>query len=231
MMPVEVAAETARTLKKGKNPGKAAGMGPDRERVRSHEFVGGNFTIPALLGHGKHAEIAKKRIQSAAQLEVLLPEGATRGNIAVVRVKVSNVGAGHNLPTSLTEVREMWLDVAVKDAAGKEVFRSGALDAKGDVDPEAVIYRAVAVDDKGHHTYKPWEISHFESVKTIPAKGNSVERYVFQVPADAAGPLAVSATLRYRSFPQALANQLLGKDAPVLPVVDMAVAAAPLAVK
>jgi len=27
--------------------------------------------------------------------------------------------------------------------------------------------------------------------------------------------------LRYRSYPQSVANLLLGKDAPVLPIVDM----------
>ena len=31
----------------------------------------------------------------------------------------------------------------------------------------------------------------------------------------------IKAVLRYRSFPQSLANFLLGEDAPTLPVVDM----------
>jgi hypothetical protein len=35
------------------------------------------------------------------------------------------------------------------------------------------------------------------------------------------GSIAIKAVLRYRSYPQSVANLLLGKDAPVLPIVDM----------
>jgi len=135
---------------------------------------------------------------------------------------VTNVGAGHNLPTSLTEVREMWLDVAVTDAKGKEVYRSGAIGPKGEVDPDAVMYHAVAVDKDGHHTVKPWEIARFESIHTIPPKGVDVSSYAFLVPPGTKGKLTVTALLRYRSFSQGVANLLLGAKAPVVPVVDMA---------
>jgi hypothetical protein len=231
MMPVEKAREVARTMKPQKNPGKASSMGPERDQVFSHEFVGANFTVPTLLGHRQTSDIATRRLQSAAELVVEAPASAKPGEVATVKVRVTNVGAGHNLPTSLTEVREMWLDVTVRDATGAEVYRSGALAANGDLDPDAAVFMAHGVDSAGHHTVKPWELSHFEWVTTIPPKGYALESYRFLVPAKAAGPLAVTAVLRYRSYPQAVANLLLGKDAPVLPVVDMASATAPLAVK
>jgi hypothetical protein len=109
----------------------------------------------------------------------------------------------------------------VTDADGKQVFRSGDLDDKGDLKEEARIFNAYAVDKDGKHTVKPWEIVRFEYVKTIPPKGSTTETYSFLVPADARLPLDIKAVLRYRSYPQSVANLLLGKDAPVLPIVDM----------
>jgi hypothetical protein len=115
----------------------------------------------------------------------------------------------------------MWLEVVVSDANGNKLLHSGNLDDEGTIDPKATIFNARAVDTKGKHTYKPWEINRFEYNNTIPPKGSSTVDYTFLVPVGVNGPLKVSATLRYRSYPQSLANQLLGKDAITLPIVDM----------
>jgi hypothetical protein len=123
MMPVDMAAEAARTLKKQSNPGKSTFMGPQRENIRTHEFVGANFTVPELLGNKEHAELARRRLQSAADISIDTPKSVQPGTMGKLSVKVTNIGAGHNLPTSLTEVRQMWLDVQVVDADGKEVYR------------------------------------------------------------------------------------------------------------
>ncbi len=223
MMPVEKAVEAARTMKRPLNPGKAAGNGPEREKVFTHRFVGANFTVPALMGENEHAQIAVARLKSAAAVEVLAPAVAAKaGDLVRFKVKVVNLGAGHNLPTSLTEVRQMWLDVAAADGAGNVLYRSGALDGKGEVDPEAVMFHAVAVDKDGHHTFKPWEIARFEESRTIPPKGSDTSSYAFLVPGGTRGKLTITAVLRYRSFSQALADLLLGEKAPTLPVTDMA---------
>ena len=222
MMPVEKAIEVARTLERPTHSGKASVMGPERDQVYSHEFVGANSTVTSLLGSGGHAEKAKKRLQNAAELEIIAPETANRGEMVTVKVKVTNVGAGHHLPTSLTEVRQMWLDVSAKDASGVEIFRSGALDSEGTIDKEAVIFNAQAVSEEGYHTVKPWEIARFEYNHTIPPKGSATERYTLLIPPHAKEPLAIEATLRYRSYPQSVANMLLGAEAMTLPIVDMA---------
>ena len=120
-------------------------------------------------------------------------------------------------------MRQVWVEVVAR-AGDKEVFHSGALDAAGTVDPEAAMFHALAVDKDGHHTSKPWEIVRFESNTSIPPKGSATPSYSFQVPADAKGPLSVTATLRYRSFDQGLANLLLGAAAPKVPVIEMVAA-------
>jgi hypothetical protein len=223
MMPVEKAIEAARTLVRPVNPGQPCITGPKREQMFTHEFVGANAVVTELLGAKQHAAIAVQRLQSAASIALELPESAAAGKLVTVKVRVRNETAGHNLPTSLTDVRQVWVEL-VALAAGKEVYRSGALDAAGSVDPEATMFHAHAVDKDGHHTTKPWEIVRFESNTTIPPKGAATARYVFELPADARGPLAVTATLHYRSYDQSLANALLGAGAPTIPVIDMVAA-------
>ena len=231
MVPVAQAIETARTLKKQHNPGKPCIMGPARDQVYTHEFVGGNCTLTALLGSPQHAEIAKKRLQSAAELSLTVPDAPQSGNLATVEVKVTNAGAGHNLPTSLTEVREMWVEMVVTGAHGAPLYQSGKVDREGTIDPNAKIFHAKSVNAKGEPTYKPWEITRFEYNHTIPPKGSTSLEYTFLVPATENGPLTVRATLRYRSYPQALANLLLGKNTFSLPIVDMAQKEATVKVK
>ena len=230
MMPVEKAIEAARTLKRPVNPGRAAVGGPQRENVFTHEFVGANAAVTELLGAKNHAAIAVKRLQNAASLALELPEKAAKGGIVKFKVRVRNETAGHNLPTSLTDVRQVWLEVVVK-AGDAVVLHSGALDAEGTVDPDAMMFHAHAVDKEGHHTVKPWEIVRFEANTTIPPKGSTAVPYSLQVPAAAQGPLSVQATLRYRSADQKLANHLLGAGAPKLPVIDMVAAGGQIVVE
>lgn len=230
MMPVEKAIEAARTLVRPVNPGQPCITGPKREQMFTHEFVGANAVVTELLGAKRHAAIAVQRLQGAASIALELPESAAAGRLVTVKVRVRNETAGHNLPTSLTDVRQVWVEL-VAQAGGKEVYRSGALDAAGSVDPEATMFHAHAVDKDGHHTTKPWEIVRFESNTTIPPKGSATARYVFDLPADARGPLAVTATLHYRSYDQSLANVLLGAGAPTIPVIDMVAARGEIAIR
>lgn len=220
MVPVEVAVETAKTLKKpDKLPGQPCITGPKRDYMYTHEFVGGNAVITKLMGSDKHSEMAIKRLQNAAALEVKFDD-IKKGKMGELKVKVINETAGHNLPTSLTEVREMWLEVYIKDEKGNVVFSSGVIDKDGNVDEKAESFNASAVDEKGHHTVKPWEIARFEYVNTIPPKGHKTVKYNFIVP-QKAKKLTAEVKLNYRSYPQKVANALLGQSAPKIPVIVM----------
>jgi hypothetical protein len=139
-----------------------------------------------------------------------------------LKVKVTNERAGHHLPTSLTEVRQVWLEVVVKDEEGKELLRSGTLDAYNKLPAETVIFNAHAVDENGQDTQLPWEIVRFVDVNTIPPKGYKYGKYYFNLHGNAS-KFTVTARLHYRSFSQSLADLLLGKDAVKVPSVEMAV--------
>ena len=114
---------------------------PDRKEYR-HFFNGANYLIYYLAsgafkkaGDDKKAailkekyEMAVKRLQSAADLEV--HPIYREGKLAEVKVRVKNIRAGHNLPTSLTHVRQMWLEITAKDDKGNVFMTNGTIDAK-----------------------------------------------------------------------------------------------------
>ena len=205
------------------NPGSAASMGPKREHIWTHNIVGANASMAALFGFKSHSEAALKRLKSAATLEILTPSQAREGEMATVRVKVSNVGAGHFLPTGLTESREMWLELIVTGPGGEKLLHSGRIDEKGDIDPEAILYHTVFANAMGEPVgARVWEADHLLWDHRIPPLGYSLERFSFAVPAGFKGKCQVEARLLYRSFPQALVNLLLGEKAPSWPIYEMA---------
>jgi hypothetical protein len=115
---------------------------PDRKEYR-HYFNGANYLLQYLAaGAMKKAgkpevaenimekyEMAVTRLKSAADLEI--NPVYRDGKLAEVRVRVKNIRAGHNLPTSLTNVRQMWLEVTAKDEKGNVVYSSGTIGADG----------------------------------------------------------------------------------------------------
>lgn len=204
------------------NPGVVAARGPERDHWYTHYGVGGNAPLPGILGSEKHEELAIERLKSAATVEVTTPEDAAAGEDVSIDVIVTNTGAGHKIPTGLTEVREAWLDVKVTDSAGASIFRSGALDAHGIIDPDAAIFHNVIGDSDGNPTMKVWEAESILKDTRIPPKESVTETYRFTVPADAKTPVTVSASLNYRTASQEFIDKLFGAGQISVPVIEMA---------
>jgi hypothetical protein len=207
--------------KRPDNPGKACVMGPERTHIWTHYFVGANAIITKILGSEMHAQMAIERLQNAADLELIKNSSYKKNQLSYVRVKVINSGAGHYLPTGLTEVRQMWLDVKISDARGKILLRSGDIDEKGNIDKDAVVYHTKLGNEQG----EVLNVALADRVlfdHRIPPKGYMIESYAFYIPNDAVSPLSVEANLKYRSVSQGLARMLLGEKAPEIPVIDMA---------
>jgi Cytochrome c554 and c-prime len=197
--------------------------GKKRPHIWQHYFVGGNLAVTALLGHHPQARMASDRLSHAVTVEFTGTEKPRPGKLYRMPVRVTNSGAGHYLPTGLTFVREMWLDVTVKDSDGSVIFRSGDLDEKGNIKPGAVIYHSIL--GKGGQAIKPTlflpEATQVLYDHRIAPLGYDLEEFVFEIPRAAKGPLSYRVEMRYRSAPQSLIDGLLGKDAPKLPVFDM----------
>lgn len=208
------------------NPGFAAAKhvgGIERPHIWTHYFVGGtSLVLGPPVQEPERQKMAEDRLKNAAKVEVIVPSSAKPGDLVRFRVIVENIGAGHYIPTGLTEVRQVWLEVVVTDANGKKVYHSGYLDENGHLEEDTVIYHTIFGNEKGQPTHKIWEADHVISDYRIPPKGQRVERYAFLVPGDAKLPLQIKAVLHYRSAPQWLAVELVGDNAPTIPIVDMA---------
>jgi Cytochrome c554 and c-prime len=206
-----------------KNPGKATPFSKEREHIFTHWFVGANVMVPTMLGSPTHADIARENLQASATIEFLPPPAQVRPDDSVtMAVRVTNVGAGHKLPTGFPEGREMWVDFKVADASGKEVYRLGAV-KDGRTEPGTRSFKVTMADDAGNIIeLELWKATHVVFDTRLLPKGSADLVYRFKVPADARGPLTVTVDLNYWSFPQYLIEILLGEQAPPSPVIKIA---------
>ncbi len=209
------------------NPGRAAAGAPIREHIYTHYFVGGNAMLPGLLGSPEHERLAEERLRSAARVDIEDIEIINNETVNM-NVRVSNTGAGHKIPTGLTEARQIWLEVEVRDKEGNPVFSSGKMDEGGYVDQNAVIFHTVFGDSNGNPTEKVWLAEKILTDNRIPPKGYSMENYNFNIPQNARGPITIHVKLNYMSASQELSDLLFEKGRVKPPVVVMASANATL---
>jgi hypothetical protein len=112
--------------------------------VHDHTFVGVDYPLDEVKKRDPHRPNREKLLRGAAKLE-LDPSGvAAVGGTVSFKVNITNVGAGHNLPTGFAFARQMWLEVVVTDPSGAVVGSSGRL-ATNDSD----LCDASTMDDVG----------------------------------------------------------------------------------
>ncbi|NIQ97829.1 MAG: cytochrome C [Desulfuromonadales bacterium] len=227
---------------------------PKRQEYR-HYFNGANYLLYFLAksaaqkaGDEKLAEnldhkyrMAVARLQAAAELE--LTPVYRDGALNELKVRVKNRRAGHNLPTSLTNVRQMWLEVTMRDGDGELLLTSGILNEKGGLPEQTRLFNSEGMGDNFHFAIDPWEVTSFSRHETIPPRG--YKDVYYGVPASDGEEVRVEVRLRYRQADQKVAEKLLAavpadidlekiyglKDVPALPVVDMVTSSATLPVE
>lgn len=211
-----------------------------------HYFNGANYLLSYLgaaaariAGDQKLAkslmaqyEMAIERLKSAADVE-LLPVYRD-GKIAEIKVRVKNLRAGHNLPTSLTNIREMWLELTATDEKGNILLSTGTVTASGALAEDARIFNSEGMGKDFHFAVDPWVVTSFMKHDTIPPRGYKDVYYGISTPADITS-MQIKVKLRYRQADQKTAEALLAavpKDidlkmlygldkVPQLPIVDM----------
>jgi hypothetical protein len=220
---------------------------PERKEYQ-HFFNGANYLLYYLAegaarkaGDEKKAailknkyEMAVKRLQSAADIEI--SPIYRSGRLAEVKVRVKNIRAGHNLPTSLTNIRQMWLEVTAKDEKGNVIMTSGIIDAQGHLHKNARVFNSAGMGNDFHFAVDPWVITSFSRNDTIPPRGYKDVYYGLSAP-PGVNKITFETRLRYRQADQGIAEKLLGAvptsinieeiygltKVPALPVIDMVV--------
>lgn len=217
---------------------------PERHEYR-HYFNGANYLLYYLAAGaatkaGDEAlaanimnkyEMAVGRLQSAADLEVT--PVYNNSQLAEVKVRVKNIRAGHNLPTSLTNIRQLWLEITATDEKGQVVMTSGAVDADGRLPENTRLFNSDGMGSDFHFAVDPWVITAFSRHDTIPPKGHKDVYY--GINAGTSPVVKLDVKLRYRQADQKIAEKLLANvpedidlnatygltEVPPLPVVDM----------
>lgn len=222
-----------------------------------HRWPGGNTAIPAHYGWPEQIEATSRLLRSGAVTVDLfalrspaaagappapggalapLGKGGARaaliaGREAEVDVVVANQGVGHSFPAELRDIFEAWLELAVTDAAGRTVYRSGAVRPDGTLEASAHAYRAVPIDDHGKpiERHDIWNSRVTALDRSIPAGRADLARFRFLVPADARAPLTLTAKLHYRRFNRRFTDWVASQSPPETPpaalptpVVEMA---------
>ena len=208
-----------------------------------HTFVGSNYLmtetalgsnlfflrggiIPGMSAK-RYLEVIEKQkaethrlLKSAARLEIRSAQlGA--GKKGLVSVAVMNVGAGHNLPTGVSDQKYMWLELDVKDAKDRKLHHSGWFDAKrGEHDPKSVTWMERFWDEQGkqikdHLTFNTAAIDLTRAL--VPPRGEDVVDYAIEAPGDVEGPISIQAKLWYRVALQDLVHNVLRADIVVPP--------------
>jgi hypothetical protein len=182
----------------GPSKGVAAAGAPERDNIYRMTFVGGQVALGP-------SDLATARLKSAATVEMELAEIVAPGEETSLTVTITNSGAGHYLPTGLTEVRQMWLEVSAVDSAGtKTVIGEHKFGTE-------------LKDDKGNHPVELWDATGVYSDDRIPPQKSVTDSYTFKMPAGAEKSDVVAA-LYYKSAPDELAEKAKVEN----PVTEMA---------
>jgi hypothetical protein len=146
------------------------------------------------------------------------------GENVTLNVSVASVNIGHHFPAGTVDLNEPWIEVIVADSSGKQIYASGLIDEKNQVDRTSRFYLSIPVDRQGKRV---WRHDLFrlvgESYSNLIDPGMSdIAEYEFAIPAWAEGPLTAHAKLRYRKFNHDYTSWALEDDTVRLPIVDMA---------
>jgi hypothetical protein len=198
------------------NPGSAAEESVERPHIFTHYFVGGNTAVPGEFGARDKQQMAEARLQNAARI-TLNTDGLAKKQF---EVGVTNSGAGHSIPTGVGDLRQVWLEISIKDADQTVVFQSGFLDKKNELSEDTIIFRTVFGDGKGNPVVNLAKAKQIFSDNRIPA-GQTVTQTIALdfVPGK---NFVITARLLYRGMPQKILNLIPGDPLGPLPVVEMA---------
>lgn len=193
--------------------GQAARNGPQRQGLHSHRFVG--VDLPLEEGFVTEDERNALRtdveglLSGAATLTLASADHVQAGQQLDLELTVRNNIVAHNLPTGTTFIRQMWLEVTVEDSAGTVLYQTGGLDANGDLrnhyseldpygDQDLITLTSGLINGLGEPELFPWLAAEHISNSLSPLYRRTYTLFVPTTGA-AAGPLQISARLRFRS--------------------------------
>lgn len=187
-----------------KDPGHKVEHYPQRPHIFKHYLGGGStFNSP-----DPQTNIAV--LKEAVGLEAKL-EGYQ------LMVTVSNLKAGHSLPTGVGDLRQMWVEVTALDAKNQLVYKSGHLDKAGNLElnPKPMLFHQSFADESGTvlALHNVWRAKKVVEDTRIPAKGRSSQ--TFRLPNSSH---SIKVHLLWRDAPAEFAVRVLNRGGNTLPI-------------
>lgn len=186
------------------NPGTAADYSDERDHIFTHYFVGANGFIPSGKGDTSKTQMARERLENAATLSI--DAGDIMNNI--VKVSVTNSGAGHSIPTGVSDLRQVWLSVVMSDTDGNIIFSSGQLDQQNYLPADAITYKTDFGDENGNLTRNISKARKILKDYRIPALQTVTES--IRLPDGDKKGMTLTVKLLYRSLSHRLLDQIPG---------------------
>jgi tetratricopeptide (TPR) repeat protein len=208
----------------------------------SHRWLAGNTAVPFYYGFDEQLNKTIEFLRSGTYLNVDIfalkdvaggPMIAPLGSIPVslkadetveAAVVIQSKNIGHSLIPEVRDLYEAWVKVTVNDADGNLIYRSGFLQPDGMLDSGAHSFTNRPVDMTGDFVdnHKVWTIHSMAYDNTIQSGRSALVRYQFHLPPDVKSPVTINAAVEYRHLRQSYLNNVLGKDHPAYPVVELA---------
>jgi hypothetical protein len=170
--------------------GKGAIEGPERSDISAHVFAGG------------HTEMLKKAAVVTLWAGIEEKSGMKRIKLTAL---VTNAGSGHLMPTGIPGIRQLWLDLIVKDSKGTEVFARQ-------------IYYGATLTDRDGNPAMPWKAVLIEKDTRIAPQESRKETFEFDLSGPEFDNLEALATLNYRLVSEQTAKSVGMEPTPPIEV-------------
>ena len=213
--------------------------GAEDGKLASHRWLGANTVLSKYYGYDAQMEKTVAFLRNGVLNvdifgiernggKIVAPLGSqpfeiAPGDLLTVSVVIQNKGIGHSLVPEQRDFYESWVEFEAKDAAGRTLMHSGALQPDGALDPRAHSFTNRLINKNGglNDLHQVWDTRVVAYNNTIQSGRSQIVRYEFKLPADAAGPITVTAKINYRRFNQHFIDFGMGKHYE-MPVVEMA---------
>ena len=208
----------------------------------SHRWPAGNSAVPFYYGFdeqlektieflrtGNYLNVDIFALRKASDGKMIAPLGSEaftldQGEVVQAMVVIQNKNIGHSLVPEVRDLYEAWVEFTVTDPDGKEIYHSGYIKPDGSLDERAHSFTNRPVNTGGIFVdnHKVWTIHSVAYDNSIQAGRSTLVRYEFQIPKTLKGAVTVTARVQYRHLRQSYTNNVLGKDHPAYPIVQLA---------
>ncbi|MCB9831715.1 MAG: hypothetical protein H6807_04500 [Planctomycetes bacterium] len=189
-------------------------------KVHDHRFPGSNTGVPALKGLPAQADYQKDFLEDGQMLIdifALREEGRIDGTLIaplrpelptlqpgrsyLVEVVIRTQKLGHVFTQGTSDSNEVWVELQAR-SGDKLIGSSGLIDDRGEVDRWAHFLNTYMLDKDGNRIARRNVADIFVPLYShqMPPGTGQVVHYRLDLPADLAGPVSLSAELRYRKF-------------------------------